>query len=1157
VPEAARFCPSCGHSLGTARLEERRVVTVLFADLVGFTSLAETLDPESVKHLVDGCFELLVADVVAFGGRVDKIVGDAIVALFGAPVAHQDDAERAVRAALRMHQTLANHCGPELPRLEMRVGVNTGEVLVGALRSGGDYTAMGDVVNAAERLQTAASPGEVLVGPATHAATLRQIGYEAIGLVRARGREEPIEAWRATEPLLPPGQRGRKIKAPFVGRDTEMTLLLESIGLAYSHHRPFLVVIEGEGGVGKSRLAREAIERARVAYGPVVLVGRCMPYGEPSSLHPMASAIATHIGVRPEMPAEEAEALVGGAVLAACSGDMSADPNRVTIGLLHLLGRPTSLDLIDPTRARDEMVQAVLGYLYALARGGPLMLIVADLDWADPLLVELLERALSLLTGLAFTMLTTSRPGAEGHWPPPPGRHNTLLLRVDPLERAAAERLAAALLPRDASDELRAELLDRSAGNPLFLEELAVAVKDCGTVAELPDTLRGLVAARLDRLDPAERAVVENAAVLGPTGTWEYLEHFGKALGQDPQPEVLAALADAELLDLDGDRWSFRSESVRDVAYQMLTKSSRAQRHAGVAHAIEVETGGSDVLAEQIAHHYACAARLVREIGPVSKVDGDVAAKAASWYARAAARALDRMTPRRTARLASDALEVLGPRDITDPLRRELVALRSRALVELHEMDAARADAIETLRGAELVGDTAGVADARTLLGEIASHSGDFDGAVHSFEVAVAAWREVGDRRGEAEAQRAWGLACLMGGEFADAERHLASANEVFEDERDRRGQAWVEQHRAWISFIQGDMARAEERLNDAATTFRDMGDEGGLSWVHGLLAFVRYQQGRFEEADALAREVAEEALLRDEKWGRGMMLALQSALRLWTGRVPEAVELGEEAWALLRSIGDQYGAMQAAGPLSRALVASGRIAEAYRRVEETRPANQLHGAGAFSATVAAGVAAHAGDAGRAVGEAHIALERLHEQATDFYDVTVTMALALLQQGRVDEADEHARIALDMRPGHPNVESVAALAALAQGRVADAVGHVERARTSPGATYFDIVIALVAQGLACTALGDEGGALAALDEAVLVADGAGDVVVQAVARLAGAEAKERLGRPEAAASRLDAMDRLRGLGQAVEGWARAVALAAQGGTPAPRVPVAP
>jgi class 3 adenylate cyclase len=224
VPAGARFCSSCGHAL-FAPADERRVVSMLFGDLVGFTTLSEQLDPEHVKNIVDRCFERLAADITSFGGRVDKIVGDAVVALFGAPVAHEDDAERAVRAALQMQRTLAEEAAAIGADLRMRIGINTGEVLVGALRAGGDYTAMGDVVNTASRLQTHASGGQVIVGEETFLATSSVFRYESLGLLQARGRDEPVRAWSAHAALTAPGRRTRRSESPLVGRETAVDLL--------------------------------------------------------------------------------------------------------------------------------------------------------------------------------------------------------------------------------------------------------------------------------------------------------------------------------------------------------------------------------------------------------------------------------------------------------------------------------------------------------------------------------------------------------------------------------------------------------------------------------------------------------------------------------------------------------------------------------------------------------------------------------------------------------------------------------------------------------------------------------------------------------------------------------------------------------------------
>ena len=295
--DGARFCAACGQPL-QHRADERRVVTVLFADLVGFTSMAETRDPEHVKNLVDRCFERLVLDIAAFGGRVDKIVGDAILALFGAPLAHEDDAERAVRAGLAMQRTLADWATTDDERaLRLRIGINTGEVLVGALRAGGDYTAMGDVVNSASRLQTAAQPGQVLVGPTTVAATRGVVQYTSLGPLTVKGREEPIEVCVAEDVLLPPGARPNRGRAPLVGRDAELGLMGHAINTAVTRRRAHLLLLIGEAGMGKTRVAEEAATAAECDHDALVLEGRCVPYGEANVWWPVAEALRAGCGI--------------------------------------------------------------------------------------------------------------------------------------------------------------------------------------------------------------------------------------------------------------------------------------------------------------------------------------------------------------------------------------------------------------------------------------------------------------------------------------------------------------------------------------------------------------------------------------------------------------------------------------------------------------------------------------------------------------------------------------------------------------------------------------------------------------------------------------------------------------------------------------------
>src|SRR6478672_3982673 len=334
---AARFCQECGQRL-VASLEERRLVTVLMADLVGFTTISADADPEQVKRLVDDCFERFVADISAFGGRLDKIVGDELVALFGAPVAHEDDAERAVRAALRMHDTLAEVATEIQTPVQVRIGINTGEVLVGAMRAGGDATAMGDVVNTAQRLQKLGAPGDVIVGAATELVTRDAIRYEPLGPVVLRGRDEPVVAFRAVEALTPPGRRRTRRRAPLVGRDAELATLRGLAHMASKRERAHLVLLVGDAGVGKSRLASELGESAQCDLGAFVLTGACLPYGDPNPFGPIAEALRQASGADPTTSELDTKARIADKTAHVLGADTEPpELERVTEGLHYLL----------------------------------------------------------------------------------------------------------------------------------------------------------------------------------------------------------------------------------------------------------------------------------------------------------------------------------------------------------------------------------------------------------------------------------------------------------------------------------------------------------------------------------------------------------------------------------------------------------------------------------------------------------------------------------------------------------------------------------------------------------------------------------------------------------------------------------------------------
>ena len=600
VPAGARFCADCGQDL-RLRGDERRIVTVLFADLVGYTTLSETRDPEHVKNLIDGCFERLVADIDAFGGRVDKIIGDAIVALFGAPIAHEDDAERAVRAALRMQETLAEHTAELDVDIRMRVGVNTGEVLVGALRAGGDYTAMGDVVNTANRLQAAAAAGRGARrsgdlrrhpshGPLRDAGADRGQGPRgARAGVAGRRRRRPA---RATDP-----ERNR---ARLIGREAELGLLCHSVENAIGNARASLLLLLGEAGVGKSRLAEELASHAEEQHNALILEGRCVPYGEANIWWPVADALRHGAGIRSSDPTDKAIELARTSVCIALGEDAtSAEVDRVHQGLLYLMGFDSELRAIDPARAREEATSAVVTYAERFSAHRPVVVVLSDLHWADDLVLELVDTLLDRLSSRKFVVLATARQAVEERWHPPHGRHNLVVLTLDPLTADAAEALLCELAGADLGAGLAKELLDRSGGNPFFLEELVTLLSDAGMVGmpghtdheghvDLPDTLRGLVAARLDGLTVDERRVLDDCAVLGRRGQMMAIEVMaGKHLGIKNVRPILESLEAKELLVLsgtgDGEKWTFRSDLVREVAYSTLTKSDRARSHFGIA----------------------------------------------------------------------------------------------------------------------------------------------------------------------------------------------------------------------------------------------------------------------------------------------------------------------------------------------------------------------------------------------------------------------------------------------------------------------------------------------------------------------------------------------------------------------------------------------
>ncbi len=1148
VPAEARFCPSCGHELVVVG-DQRRIATVLFADLVGFTSLSETRDPEQVKALVDRCFKRFALDIEAFGGRVDKVIGDAIVALFGAPIAHEDDAERAVRAGLRMQQTIAV-VGAEVDHvIQMRVGINTGEVLVGAVQGGREYTAMGDVVNTASRLQTAAEPGMVLVGPDTYAATSSVVRYESIDPVIAKGKALPVEAWVAVEAVLPPGYRPRRPEAPLIGRETELALLTSVSTNAIDRCRAALLLVHGEAGMGKSRLAEETSSHATCELGALVLEGRCVPYGEANVWWPIADAVRSAAHLEPDASPSEIEAglhrITSAALVESNRGD---EVDRVVAGLKHLLGSDSSLRGIDVTRARDEVIRSVVAIAEGYSHRQPVVVVLSDLHWADQEVLDLVDTLLSRLARRPFVLLATARRSLGERWHPSPEAANSVVLHLDPLDADASRRLLFLLTEGELHPALASMLVDRSGGNPFYLEELVSLVTEAGvnTVeqllatesGELPSTLRGLIAARLDALAPADRSILDDAAVLGrrnKIGALATMAEVKRGIDSEAARAHIENLAAREFLLLEGDTYSFRSDVIREVAYSTLTKADRAKSHAGIASWIEHHFDESPVDHEHehahLANHWASAAEVVDELGRIPGVPDDVHDRAVTWLTTAAHEADEESVPAVAASFAARALGLVAD---DDPRRIELLRLRADALTDQYDFVAAEDDATMSLQLASAAGDQMAVARAQLVLGEIQQHRGDSAGSLGILEDARRRFDEAGDAAGQGSALRQIGMTQVFAGNFDAADTALEAALALFEEVGDAREAAWAHQNLSWSAYISGRVDEAEARVLQAMETFEDLGDHGGLTWSRGLLAWVRFHQGHDDEALALAEVVGADAHERGELWGEAMMVVLTGSIWLWSGRTEDAVETLRRAVDLFEAIDDGFGALQAKCNLARALAMQGDVDEGRDVLAELRN-NTLTAISGDSMGLE-----HITSLALAVqlGDIEMGAEVLGgspESPTDIVgapDRMVASVMHSLQRGQVGAA-MGVLDALEEDRGY--IAAGSALLAAVSGRPDDAHAAVKRVSAGPH-TYLDLVYGRIAEALAHAHAGEIDEARVVLSVAIEATDATGDRIAQAVVRLTDAAVAEVAGRDDAQTARRVAEERLAALGIAADGW---------------------
>jgi class 3 adenylate cyclase len=608
-------------SAGPPAREERKVVSVMFCDLVGFTAASDAADPEDVRARIRPYHARLRQEIERHGGTVEKFIGDAVMAVFGAPVAHEDDAERAVRAGLRVLEAIVelNEQDPALS-LRVRIGINTGEAVValGARPEAGEGIVTGDVVNTASRLQGAAPVDGIAVSEQTHRATERVFDYETLEPVLVKGKAEPLALYR---PLAPRSRFGSDVTrahtTPLVGRELERPLLIGTFERSAQQGSCQLVTIVGEPGVGKSRLCAELF--AYIDDRPELIrwrQGRCLPYGEGIAFWALGEIVKAECGILESDSPREAEAKLARALP---QGDRDLPWLRARLApLVGAGGEPAS---------QEESFTAWRRFCESLAADGPAVLVFEDLHWADEALLAFLEHLSDWTEGVPLLVLCTARPELyERHPTFGANARNAHRINLAPLTDEETARLISMLLERAVLPaETHRALLERAGGNPLYAEEFVRLLADRGDVGaedEVPDSVQALIAARLDTLSPERKSLLQDAAVIGKVFWAGALAEMG-AHEQGELDVALHELSRKELVrparttSMEGEsEYGFWHLLVRDVCYAQIPRAEKATRHRAVAVWLEKRAGErAEDLADVLAHHYQAALELTRATG--------------------------------------------------------------------------------------------------------------------------------------------------------------------------------------------------------------------------------------------------------------------------------------------------------------------------------------------------------------------------------------------------------------------------------------------------------------------------------------------------------------------------------------------------------------
>jgi class 3 adenylate cyclase/tetratricopeptide (TPR) repeat protein len=931
-PVRAKFCLACGTALGEPDgRETRRTVTVLFADMVGSTELGDRLDPESTRRVVSRYFDAMQAVLERHGGTVEKFIGDAIMAVFGIPSIHEDDALRALRAANEMRERL-RALNDELDeewsvRVQVRIGVHTGEVVAGDPARGQAFVS-GDTVNVAARLEQAAAPDEILIGERTWRLGAGAIRAEAIDALSVKGKPEAVSAWRLLDVSQDLTGEHRRGDGPFVGRHHELEQLNRAFERAVEQRGCVVATVVGPPGIGKSRLADEFT--AAVADRGRVVTGHCLSYGEGITYWPLAEIVNAFEG-----------ADLDGAVAAVVDEEAPVVAARIAaaIGNGESVGSPT------------EIFWAFRKLFEGLAHQRPLIVLIDDLHWAEPTLLDLLEYVIGFASGAPLLLLCLARAelfDRRPSWAIP--RQNAIIVPLQPISNADADTLVERLVVGELSPAARARVAEAAEGNPLFIEQLLAFNVESSAGGEsvlIPASLQALLAARIDRLEVSDRAVIERASIEGRSFHRGAVVELTEDTTRAGVGGSLISLSRKEFIQPDqalftgDDGFRFAHILIRDAAYEAVPKQLRAELHERFARWLERIVGNRAAEYEEIlGYHLEQASRYHAELGR----PGDarrLAETAAQRLAPAGLRALGRGDMPAAVRLLVRAV-TLFPTD--DQRRLELLPELAIALIDSGRLAEAEPVLKEAEDRASAGGSDVAMWRARIARLSLQIWTGNVagEGMIAVAKAAVAACAKLGDdlglarswhllglyriwgpsRRGEADeaflhaltharlagARReesvtlqwmltnAWygstpcsegirrcrevlqesnagnveamarielGCFLAMRGQFDEARESFAGGLALLEDLGQQLNVAGSSQEFFDIAMLAGDPAAAEVRLRSACDMLERMGDSGFLGTRLGCLAEAIYAQGRFADAAAMS-ERAEELVARD-----------------------------------------------------------------------------------------------------------------------------------------------------------------------------------------------------------------------------------------------------------------------------------------------------